>query len=385
MVKELGMTARYTIGIEEEFQIVDRNTGQLSPQIIPLLKKGAPFFGEQIKPEMLQPTVELISTIYPNILVARSETQRLRAKLSSLLAEEGLALISAGTNPGAIWMDQLVTPNPRYHELLEEFQDVARSILIFGLHIHVAVENNEVAISLMNQLRTWLPHLLALSSNSPFWAGRLTGLKSYRTVVWKRFPRSGLPDTFQSWSEYEHYVQTLISTGCIDNGKKIWWDIRPHPFFGTVEFRIFDMPSTLNDVMGIAALCQSLVAKLSWLHKQGKEVPIVPRNLLEENKWRAMRYGLDAEVVDFGRGRSLSMRASIHELLDMVDDVADDLGTGSDLSYIRNLVDDTRGTGADRQIAIYQQTGSIHAVYQYLMQQTLAGIQLDSLDRKITT
>jgi glutamate---cysteine ligase / carboxylate-amine ligase len=385
MVKELGMTARYTIGIEEEFQLVDRNTGQLSPQIIPLLKKGAPFFGEQIKPEMLQPTVELISTIYPNILVARSETRRLRATLASLLAEEGLALISAGTNPGAIWADQLVTPNPRYHELLEEFQDVARSILIFGLHIHVAVENNEVAISLMNQLRTWLPHLLALSSNSPFWAGRLTGLKSYRTVVWKRFPRSGLPDTFQSWSEYERYVQTLISTGCIDNGKKIWWDIRPHPFFGTVEFRIFDMPSTLNDVIGIAALCQSLVAKLSWLHKQGKEVPIVPRNLLEENKWRAMRYGLDAEVVDFGRGRSLSMRASIHELLDMVDDVADDLGTCSDLSYIRNLVDDPRGTGADRQIAIYQQTGSIHAVYQYLMQQTLAGIQLDSLDRKITT
>lgn len=379
------MTARYTIGIEEEFQIVDRNTGQLSPQIIPLLKKGAPFFGEQIKPEMLQPTVELISTIYPNILVARSETQRLRAKLSSLLAEEGLALISAGTNPGAIWMDQLVTPNPRYNELLAEFQDVARSILIFGLHIHVAVENNEVAITLMNQLRTWLPHLLALSSNSPFWAGRLTGLKSYRTVVWKPFPRSGLPDTFQSWSEYEHYVQTLISTGCIDNGKKIWWDIRPHPFFGTVEFRIFDMPSTLNDVIGIAALCQSLVAKLSWLHKQGKEVPIVPRNLLEENKWRAMRYGLDAEIVDFGRGRSLTMRSSIHELLDMVADVADDLGTCSDLSHIRNLIDDPRGTGADRQIAIYQQTGSIHAVYQYLMQQTLEGIQVDSPHRKIAT
>ena len=377
------MTAHYTIGIEEEFQIVDRSTGQLSPQIITLLQKGASFFGEQIKPEMLQPTVELISTVYPNILVARSETQRLRAKLASLLAEDGLALIGAGTNPGAIWMEQLVTSNPRYDELLEEFQDVARSILIFGLHVHIAVENHEVAITLMNQLRTWLPHLLALSSNSPFWAGRLTGLKSYRTVVWKPFPRSGLPDTFQSWGEYERYVQTLISSGCIDNGKKIWWDIRPHPFFGTVEFRIFDMPSTLNDVIGIAALCQSLVAKLSWLHKQGKELPIVPRNLLEENKWRAMRYGLDAEVVDFGRGHSLSMRASIHELLDMVDDVADDLGTCSDLNYIRNLVDDPRGTGADRQIAIYKQTGSIHAVYQYLMQQTLEGIQVDSLDRKV--
>jgi glutamate---cysteine ligase / carboxylate-amine ligase len=381
MVKESGMSERYTIGIEEEFQIVDRNTGQLSPQIIPLLQKGAPFFGDQIKPEMLQPTVELISKVYPNIIVARSETQRLRAKLASLLAEDGLALISAGTNPGAHWTDQLVTPNPRYNELLEEFQDVGRSILIFGLHIHIAVENNEIAVILMNQLRTWLPHLLALSSNSPFWSGRLTGLKSYRTVVWKRLPRSGLPDTFQSWSEFDHYVHTLIDTGCIDNGKKIWWDIRPHPFFGTVEFRIFDMPSTLNDVIGIAALCQSLVAKLSWLHKHGIEVPVVPRNLLEENKWRAMRYGLDARVVDFGQRRSLSIRDSIHGLLDMVDDVAGDLGARSDLTYMRNLVDDPRGTGADRQIDLYKKTGSIYAVHQFLLQKTMEGIPLDSAEQ----
>ena len=295
-----------------------------------------------------------------------------------MLAEDGLALISAGTNPGAHWTDQLVTPNPRYHELLEEFQDVGRSILIFGLHIHIAVENNEIAVILMNQLRTWLPHLLALSSNSPFWSGRLTGLKSYRTVVWKRLPRSGLPDTFQSWNEFNHYVHTLIETGCIDNGKKIWWDIRPHPFFGTVEFRIFDMPSTLDDVIGIAALCHSLVAKLSWLHKHGIEVPVVPRNLLEENKWRAMRYGLDASVVDFGQGRSLSIRDSIHELLDMVDDVAGDLGTRSDLAYLRNLVDDPRGTGADRQIDLYQKTGSIHAIHQFLLQKTMEGIPIYS-------
>lgn len=377
------MSERYTIGIEEEFQIVDRNTGQLSPQIIPLLQKGAPFFGDQIKPEMLQPTVELISKVYPNIIVARSETQRLRAMLANLLAEDSLALISAGTNPGGHWTDQLVTPNPRYYELLEEFQDVGRSILIFGLHIHIAVENNEIAVILMNQLRTWLPHLLALSSNSPFWSGRLTGLKSYRTVVWKRLPRSGLPDTFQSWSEFDHYVRTLIDSGCIDNGKKIWWDIRPHPFFGTVEFRIFDMPSTLNDVIGIAALCQSLVAKLSWLHKHGIEVPVVPRNLLEENKWRAMRYGLDASIVDFGQGRSLNMRHSIHELLDMVDDVAGDLGTRPDLTYMRNMVDDPRGTGADRQIDLYHKTGSIHAVHQFLLQKTMEGIPLDSAEQTL--
>ncbi len=372
------MTARYTIGIEEEFQLVDRSTGQLSPQVMTILKKGAPIFGDQIKPEMLQPTVELISNVYPDIMVARSETRRLRAELASLLAQEGLALISAGTHPGGIWMDQPVTPNPRYHELLEEFQDVGRSILIFGLHVHIAVESNEIALALMNQLRTWLPHLLALSSNSPFWAGRLTGLKTYRTVVWKSLPRSGLPDSFPSWSDFEHYVQTLINTGCIDNGKKIWWDIRPHPFFGTVEFRIFDMPLTLNDVIGIAAVCQSLVAKVSWLNKHGIEMDVVPRFFLEENKWRVTRYGLDAQIVDFGQGRTLSMRDSMHELLNLVDDVADDLGTRSDLNYIRALVDDPRGTGADRQIALYKKTGSIHAVYQYLMQQTMEGVALDS-------
>src|SRR6266516_7752187 len=381
MVKESGMSERYTIGIEEEFQIVVRNTGQLSPQLMPLLQKGSPFFGDQIKPEMLQPTVELISKVYPNIIVARSETKRLRARLASMLAEDGLALISAGTNPGAHWTDQLVTPNPRYHELLEEFQDVGRSILIFGLHIHIAVENNEIAVILMNQLRTWLPHLLALSSNSPLWSGRLTSLQSQRTAVWKRLPRSGLPDTFQSWNEFNHYVHTLIETGCIDNGKKIWWDIRPHPFFGTVEFRIFDMPLTLNDVIGIAAVCQSLLAKLSWLHKNGRETYVVPRNLLEENKWRVARYGLDAEIVEFEQERTLSMRDSIRELLDMVDDVADDLGTRSDLNYIRKLVDDPRGTGADRQIALYKKTGSIYAVNQYLLQQTMEGIPLDSTEQ----
>jgi len=377
------MTERFTIGIEEEFQIVDRTTGQLSSCITAIMEKGTPIFGEQIKPEMLQPTIELISKVYPDIAVARSETQRLRGQLARFLAEEGLALISAGTHPEARWMDQPTTPNPRYMELQEEFQDVARSVLIYGLHVHVAVENNEIAIKLMNQARTWIPHLLAFSSNSPFWAGRLTGLKSYRAVVWKRFPRSGLPDAFISWKDFDQYVQTLINTGCIDNGKKIWWDIRPHPFFGTLEFRVFDMPATLNDVIALAALCQSLVAKLTWLHKRGKEIPVVPRHLLEENKWRAMRWGLDAEVIDFAQQRRLSMRNSFHELLDMVDDVLDDLGTRDDIYYIRKLLDDPRGTGADRQIALYQQTGSLYAVTQYLMQQTLQGIPLDAAEQSL--
>jgi glutamate---cysteine ligase / carboxylate-amine ligase len=377
------MTERFTLGIEEEFQIVDRTTGQLSSSISAIMEKGVPIFGEQIKPEMLQPTVELISKVYPNIAVARSETQRLRGQLASLLAKEGLALISAGTHPGAMWMDQPTTPHPRYLELEEEFQDVARSVLIFGLHVHIAVENNEVAVKLLNQLRTWIPHFLAFSSNSPFWTGRLTGLKAYRAVVWKRFPRSGLPDAFTSWKDFDQYVQTLINTGCIDNGKKIWWDIRPHPFFGTVEFRVFDMPATLDDVIAIAALCQSLVATLTWLHKRGKEIPVMPRHLLEENKWRAMRWGLDAEVIDFAQERRLSMRNSFHELLDMVDDVLDDLGTRDDIYYIRKLLDDPRGTGADRQIALYQQSGSLYDVTQYLIEQTLQGIPLDTAEESL--
>jgi len=374
------MTSPFTIGIEEEFQLVDRQTGQLShgPGIQNILEHGQATFGEQIKAEMLQPTIELISEILPDIPTARKEMQAARARLARLVGEKGLALVSAGTHPRALWQDQLRTPHERYEELEDEYQDVARAILIYGLHVHIGVENQDKAVTLMNQLRTWLPHLLALSSNSPFWAGRFTGLKSYRTVVWKPFPRSGIPEIFPAWRDFDAYVQALVKSGSIDNGKKIWWDIRPHPFFGTVEFRIFDMPSTLNDVIGIAALCQSLVAKLSWLHKHGIEVPVVPRNLLEENKWRAMRYGLDACVVDFGQGRSLSIRDSIHELLDMVDDVAGDLGTRSDLAYMRNLVDDPHGTGADRQIDLYQKTGSIHAVHQFLLQKTIEGIPIYS-------
>ena len=372
------MPQRFTVGIEEEFQMVDRATGQLSAHINTLMEKGVPLFGEQIKPEMLQSTVELISNVCLDIPAVRKEMHTLRAKLAQLLAEDGLALVSAGTHPAAIWTDQMTTPNPRYLELQEEFQDVARSVLIFGLHVHVGVENREIAVTLINQLRTWLPHLLALSSNSPFWGGRFTGLKSYRSVVWKRFPRSGLPDAYATWDDFNRYVQTLIDTGCIDNGKKIWWDIRPHAFFHTIEFRVFDMPATFEDVIAIAALCQALVAKLAWLHTHGMAAHIFPRSLLDENKWRTMRYGLDATIVDFAKNRSLSLRDSIHELLDFVDEVVDDLGTRDEMTYIRTLLADPRGTGADRQIAVYQQTGSIDAVIRHLMQQTMQGITLEN-------
>jgi carboxylate-amine ligase len=371
-----------SIGIEEEFQLVDPQTGRLVPGVHTIMEKGATLFGEQIKPEMLQSTVELISSVYPNITAARLETQHLRAQLARLVAEEGLALVSAGTHPGSSWQEQKRSNHPRYIELEEEFQDVGRSILIFGLHVHIGVENNDIAISLMNQIRNWLPHLLALSSNSPFWGNRMTGLKSYRVVVWKRFPRSGLPEVFPTWADFDRYVQALIDSGCIDNAKKIWWDLRPHPFFKTLEFRIFDMPATVEDTLALAALCQALVAKLTWLHKHGMSVHILPRDYLEENKWRAMRYGLDAEIIDFVNRRTISMRDAINELLDFVDDVLDDLGTRREINYLRILLDDPRGTGADRQMAIWEETHSYQAVVNYLIQSTLEGIPLDTIPNR---
>lgn len=369
------MADRFTLGIEEEFQLVDAQTGALCTYVPSVLKRGNLYFGEKIKPEMLQPTVEFISDVLPDIAAARTELCTARALLSRLANEEGLALVSAGTHPSALWWNQPRTDHIRYQELEEEYQDVGRSVLIFGLHVHVGVPGREARIQIINQARTWLPHLLALSSNSPFWYGRMTGLKSYRAVVWKRFPRSGMPEIIPSWSHFEAYVQDLVELGCIDNGKKIWWDIRPHVLFDTVEFRIFDMPATIEDTLGIAALCQALVAKLVWLYERGESKPVIKRDYIEENKWRAMRYGLDAEVVDYERRCPVSMRDALREVLDFVDDVVDDLGSRHEIGYIRALLDDPRGTGADRQIAAYfENRGDIQKVQQYLIEQTMLGV-----------
>ncbi|GCE26932.1 putative glutamate--cysteine ligase 2 [Dictyobacter alpinus] len=365
------MLPRFTLGVEEEFQMVDSNTGQLISHVHNVLNKGMPVFGELIKAEMLQSMVEIITPVCNNIQDLRQDLAERRRLLARILEEDNISLISAGTHPNAHWRDQARTLNARYEELEEEFQDVGRSILICGLHVHVGIDPHEIAVPLMNQLRTWIPHLLALSSNSPFWVNRYTGLKSYRAIVWRRFPRSGIPPTFSSMMEFDGYVADLMRNGCIDNAKKIWWDIRPHPFYPTVEFRICDMPATLDDTIAIAALCQALVCKLTWLHKHNMSVSVIPTHYIEENKWKAARYGLDAVIVDFPQNRCLSMRESLHELLDFIEDVVDELGIRREVLYLRTLLDDPTGTGADRQIAVYQETQSIQAVTNYLVQRTL--------------
>jgi carboxylate-amine ligase len=368
------MSSRFTLGVEEEFQMVERDTGQLASHVQTIVEKGTPIFGELIKPEMLQSMVEIITGVCSDIHALRQDLSHKREHLRQILEEEGLTLISAGTHPEAHWRDQRRTVNPRYEEIEDEFQDVARSIMICGLHVHVGIDDHEMAIPLMNQLRSWLPHLLALSSNSPFWINQYTGIKSYRSIVWKRFPRSGIPPVFASTADFDTYVADLMHNGGIDNGKKIWWDVRPHPFFNTIEFRICDMPGTFEDTMAIAALCQALVCKHTWLYQHAMTSPVLPAHYIEENKWKAARYGLDAVLIDFPRNRRLTMRESLCETLDFVADVVEDLGTQREMHYLRTLLDHPQGTGADRQIAIYNETQNIHEVTKYLMQRTLHSV-----------
>ncbi len=365
----------FTLGIEEEFQMVERETGELASRIDSVLPRAEAVLGERVKAEVQQSTIELVSDVLPDIVAARKQMREMRAQLAQVVAKAGLALISAGTHPGALWQEQATTRHERYTRLEEEFQDASRSILIYGLHIHVGVDDPELAIILMNQARRWLPHLLALSTNSPFWAGRFTGIKSYRSVAWRSIFRNGIPEIFASRREFDSYVQQLIQANYIENGRMIWWDIRPHALYPTLEFRICDMPATLDDTIALAALCQALIAKLSWLHYHNLTTHVLPRYLLEEHKWYATRYGLDANVFDFVQGRQLTMRQSIIDLLDLVDDVVDELGSRSEMLYLRALLASPYGTGADRQIEVFQRNQSLVDVTDYLMQQTMQGVE----------
>lgn len=371
-------TSRFSLGIEEEFQSVDACSGELRSSIYSLLEKGRAVFGEKLHAEWAQSMIELTTNVCSNISSAREELYQQRALLAELMDQEGLRPISAGTHPFSMWYAQEKTDRPRYHELEREYQDVMRQRVLFGLHVHVGgVNDQEATFKIINQLRTWVPHLLALSTNSPFWAGRFTGIKSYRSVVWQSgVPRSSLSDIIPSLEAFNRYIEDLVMAQCITSGKDLWWYIRPSFAYHTIEFRICDMPATIEDTLALAALCQALVAKLAWLYERKKTMmPILPRYYIEENLWRAVRYGLDAQVADFAARRTLSMRAAVHELLDFVADIADDLGAGREMKYLHELLEDPRGTGADRQIAAYQRQGSMHDVIRLLLDETLRGVE----------
>src|SRR5262249_20418787 len=311
----------FTLGVEEEFQIVDPDTWELRSHVSELLASSAATFGDQVKRELHQSIVEVGTKICANVGELAEEIIRSRRELAEAAERVGLRVAAAGTHPFSSWAEQSLSPGDRYKDIVDELQLLARSLLIFGLHVHVAVPDQSLAIELMNEARYFLPHLLALSTSSPFWMGHDTGLKSYRTAVFRRFPRTGIPDRFESWSEYHEYIDLLVELHCLDNAKKIWWDIRPHPTFGTLEFRICDVPTAPRATIAIAALAQAIIVKLYMLRRRNLGFRLYHRRLIEENKWRAARWGLDGKLIDFGRRQEVPMRELAGELLEFVDDV----------------------------------------------------------------
>jgi len=365
------MAHAFTIGVEEEFQIVDPDTWALRSHVSELLSASASTLGDQIKREMHQSIVEVGTKICADVAELDDEVCRIRRDLSASAESVGLRIAAAGTHPFSSWKDQIISPGERYENIVEELQQLARSLLIFGLHIHVAVPDRASTIELLNEARYFLPHLLALSTSSPFWQGRDTGLKSYRTTVFRRFPRSGIPDEFDSWAQYEDYLNTLVELHCIDDGKKVWWDLRPHPQFGTLEFRICDVPTSPRATIALAALAQAIVVKLYRLRRHNLGFRIYPRALVEENKWRAARYGIDGRLIDFGKRKEVPMRDLAGELLEFVDDVVDELGSRKALEHVHRILDE--GTSADRQLEVFRKTNDLRAVVQWLVDETRAG------------
>jgi carboxylate-amine ligase len=331
---------------------------------------------EHVKPEFHQSVVELGTEICSDIADARRQVIELRSELAAIAEMEGLKIASAGTHPFSHWMDQLVTGDERYLTILNDMQQIARANLILGLHVHIGIPNREEAIDVMNQARYFLPHLYALSVNSPFWLGQNTGLKAYRQMIFERFPRTGIPDAFESLSEYDDYLKLLVSTGCIDNAKKIWWDIRLHPFFNTIEFRICDAQSRVDDTIALAALMQAIVVKLHKLREQNVTFRSYPRRLIDENRWRASRYGLDGKMIDFGRGCEMNERQLLHEMLEFIDTEVDELGTHNEIAHVEKIM--REGTGADRQLAVWEGTHDLKAVVDHIVRETYEGLHLSS-------
>lgn len=362
----------FTLGVEEEYMVIDPSTRELKSHEQKIVTEGQKVIRDKVKAEMHQAVVEVGTDICQNIDEAYQDVSTLRKTISHIAGDLGLWVGASGTHPFSHWESQLITEHVRYNEIVNELQEAARSNLIFGLHVHVGMESREMANHIANSTRYFLPHIYALSTNSPFWEGRKTGYKSFRTKVFDKFPRTGIPEMFDSIEAYDNYVKLLVKTNCIDNAKKIWWDLRVHPFFNTVEFRICDVPMTVQETIAIAALFQGICAKIYKLRAKNLNFIQYSRALINENKWRASRYGIDGRLIDFGKEEEANTRVLIYELLDFIDDVVDPLGSRHAVNYVNTMLEN--GTGADRQLKVYEEAGNLGAVVDYIHGQFLHGI-----------
>ncbi|HEY9507155.1 MAG TPA: carboxylate-amine ligase [Gemmatimonadales bacterium] len=361
-----------TLGVEEEYQIIDPKTRELTSYITQILEADHRFL-EQVKPELHQSIVEVGTKVCRTPAEVRAELVDLRGAVIELAARNGLKIAAAGTHPFSSWMKQEITPLERYLGVKEDMQDLAQRLLIFGTHVHIGIEDREFLIDALNVSRYFLPHILCLSTSSPFWLGRNTGLKSYRSIVFRGFPRTGVPRIVSNWAEYASYLETLTSTGCIPNGSKIWWDVRPNWSYPTLEFRICDVCTRVDEAVAVAAILQAIVAKLWRMRRDNVTFRTYSTDLIEENKWRAVRHGLGGKLIDFGKQQELPAADLIRELLDwFIGDVVDELGSRKEVEYAYRIL--SEGSSADRQLATYRRTGDLGAVVDQLIAETEEGV-----------
>ena len=386
-------SAPLTLGVEEEYQLINPATGELAAVVQDILQdERIKQFGEQVKPEFLQSQIEVGSNICRNVQEVRMELVRLRREVDELAGLHGHAIIAASTHPFARWEEQKSNPGERYEDLKNYMQEVARQMLIFGMHVHIGFgtepEQLDLLIDIQNQLRYFLPHILTLSTSSPFWHGHPTGLKSYRSIIFENLPRTGIPPTFSSFSDFNEMIETFGRVGALGKDRKdgkadytkIWWDARPQEQFGTLEVRVCDICTTVDEAVAIAALIQAICAKLIQLRNQNLNWRIYRNELIAENKWRAVRWGLDGNLVDYGKREAVPMRFLAYELLELIDDVVDELGSRNEIEYIKTILG--KGTSSDRQLAVYHKCKAegadddeaLRAVVAHLREETMRGV-----------
>jgi carboxylate-amine ligase len=356
----------YTLGIEEELMILDGETLELSNSIEQLLEDSA---DGEIKPELMESVLEISTNPCANTREAGEQLKALRRRVCSTAKDKGLAIGSAGTHPFAMWEDQRIVRRPRYHDLIDSLRFVARQELIFGMHVHVGIDDPEKAIHVANGMRVHVPVLLALSANSPFWRADNTGLKSVRMPIFRAFPRVGIPPAYKDWEDYEKRIGFMIESGVMDDASYLWYDVRPHPKFGTVEIRACDSQTHVEHTLGLAALIHAMVKELAEHYDSGEPLSDYPWEMLDENKWLAARHGLDGKIVDLPSNEMVGTKDLANRLLSRLREHAQDLGSADDLEAVEDLI--ARGEGAKRQLVVYEANRDLHEVMAEIVEATI--------------
>jgi glutamate---cysteine ligase / carboxylate-amine ligase len=373
----------FTIGIEEEYLVVERETRDLfNKPPKEMWDALSDVLGAQVTTEFLQAQIEVGTKVSSKVSEARSDLATMRRDLSKVVSEYGAAIIAASTHPFANWAKTETTPDPRYMRIQADYQQVARQLVICGMHVHVGIADDHLRLDLMNQVRYFLPHLLALSCSSPFWDGTLTGLQAYRLVIFQNLPRTGMPEEFISWGEYQRYVEILVDAGLIEDASKLWWDIRPSAKYPTLEMRISDVCTRLDDAMTVAALYQSLLGYLYRLRRNNQRWRVYSPGIIEENVWRAQRYGVEGTLVDFGKGTLVPFPDLLEEMIELVAQDAVEFDARDEVRHARDIL--SQGTSAQRQIAAYERAvtdgasehEALQAVVDELIVDTLYGIEV---------